>query len=110
MSEIWADPDAGGEAGDEGRKIKMLFHFDVQGLGRFEMLMIFKDRVVDMQLGVPPVLAGQSGDIEEHVAGIMKKNGLGLGRMLVRERAGSLRIEDVFPEIREKERTINVRI
>ena len=42
------------------------------------MLMIFKDRVVDMQLGVPPVLAGQSGDIEEHVAGIMKKNGLGL--------------------------------
>ena len=110
MSEIWADPDAGGETGDEGRKIKMLFHFDVQGLGRFKMLMIFKDRVVDMQLGVPPVLAGQSGDIEEHVAGIMKKNGLGLGRMLVRERAGSLRIEDVFPEIREKERTINVRI
>lgn len=110
MSEIWADPDAGGEADDEGRKIKMLFHFDVQGLGRFEMLMIFKDRVVDMQLGVPPALAGQSGDIEEHVAGIMKKNGLGLGRMLVREKTGSLRIEDVFPEIREKERTINVRI
>ena len=40
----------------------------------------------------------------------MKKNGLGLGRMLVREKTGSLRIEDVFPEIREKERTINVRI
>ncbi len=88
----------------------MLLHFDVQGLGRFEMLMIFKDRLVDMQLGVPPALAGQSGDIEEQVAGIMKKNGLGLGRMLVREKTGSLWIEDVFPEIREKERTINVRI
>ncbi len=63
-----------------------------------------------MQLGVPPALAGQSGVIEEQVAGIMKKNGLGLGRMLVREKTGSLWIEDVFPEIREKERTINVRI
>ena len=110
MSEIWADPDAGRESEEESRKIKMLFHFDVQGVGRFEMLMVFQDRVVDMQLGVPPVLAGQAGDIQEQVAGIMKKNGLGLGRLLVREKTGSLRIEDVFPEIREKERTVNVRI
>ncbi|MCH1948803.1 hypothetical protein MCJ35_06285 [Enterocloster sp. OA13] len=110
MSEIWADPDAGREGEDGGRKIKMLFHFDVQGLGRFEMLMVFRDRVVDMQLGVPPVLAGRSGDIQEHVAGIMKKNGLDPGRLLVREKTDNLRIEDVFPEIRDKERTINVRI
>lgn len=109
MSEIWADPDAKKEK-EEARKIKMLLKFDVQGLGKFDMIMVFQDRKVDMQLGVPEVLTGLSGDIQKSVAGIFEKNGLGLGRLLVRERIDDLRIEDVFPEIREKERTINVRI
>lgn len=109
MSEIWADPDAQKEK-DEARKIKMLLKFDVQGLGKFEMLVAFQDRKVDLQLGVPSALADRSDDIQHHVAGIFEKNGLGLGRLLVREKSGDLRIEDVFPGIREKERTINVRI
>lgn len=109
MSEIWADPDAKKER-DEARKIKMLFKFDVHGLGKFEMLIVFQDRKVDLQLGVPTALAGRSGDIQDSIAEIFEKNGLGMGRLLVKEKLGDLRIEDVFPEIREKEKTINVRI
>ena len=40
----------------------------------------------------------------------MKRNGIRIGQFLVRERVRDRRIDEVFPEIREKERTINVRI
>lgn len=110
MSEIWADPDAEREQEDEGRNIKMLFKFDIRDLGKFHMVLLFHDRKVDMQLSVPPVLAERREDIENNVAGIMKKNGLGLSSLMVKEKTGDIQVEDVFPEIRDKERSINVRI
>lgn len=110
MSEIWADPDAERESEDEGRKIKMLIKFQVESLGKFEVLLTYRDRLLDLQLCIPPVLSGRYDAIREQMAGIVKKNGLEMNRLFVRERAAGMRIEDVFPEIREKERTINVRI
>lgn len=110
MSEIWADPDAERESEEEGRKIKMLFKFHIESLGQFEMLLTYRDRIIDLHLCVPPLLSDRYGAIKEQVAGIMKKNGLEINRFFVREETNGMRIEDVFPEIREKERTINVRI
>lgn len=110
MSEIWADPDAGNKDGDGGRKIKMFLKFHIQGLGKFEMILALQDRQVDTQLYVPSSLTKQAGDIQEKVTGILKKNGLGSSRFLVREKTGDIKVEDVFPGIREKERGINVRI
>lgn len=110
MSEIWVDPDAGKEQNPAGRSIKMLLRFDVQRLGRFELLLAFLNRQVDMQLFVPLILMGQMELIEKKVSGILKNNGLEINRLLVREKRDDLRLEEVFPEIREKERTINVRI
>lgn len=110
MSEIWADPDAERDSEEEGRKIKMLFKFDIQNLGKFEMLVTYRDRLVDLQLCVPAALTDRYDAIQEQVSGIIKKNGLGVNRLLVREAVHEMRVEDVFPEIREKERTINVRI
>ena len=110
MSEIWADPDAERESEEEGRKIKMLFKFHIESLGQFEMLLTYRDRIVDLHLCVSPLLSDRYDAIKEQVAGIMKKNGLEINRFFVREETNGMRIEDVFPEIREKERTINVRI
>lgn len=110
MSEIWADPDAEKERDENGRKIKMFFKFNIQNLGKFDMILALQDRQVDMQIYVPPVLTRQMDTIQDNIAGILKKNGLDLNRLLVREKTGDIRLADVFPEIREKERTINVRI
>ncbi len=109
MSEIWADPDADKEQGGS-RKIKMFFKFDIRELGRFDMVLSMQDRQMDMQLYIPPVLTDETASIQKNISEILKKNGLDVSRLLVREKKGELRLQDVFPEIQEKERTINVRI
>lgn len=110
MSEIWADPDAEKERDEDGRRIKMLFKFSIQNLGNFDMILGLCARQVEMQIYVPPSLTNETEAIQTHISGILKKNGLELGRLFVREKTGEIRLEEVFPEIREKERTINVRI
>lgn len=110
MSEMWVDPDAAKDSESEERKMKMLLKFDIHGLGKFELCMALQDRKVDMQLYVPAALTGEMNSIQEHVTGILKNNGLGLKKLLVREKTGDLKLQEVFPEIRGKESTINVRI
>lgn len=110
MSEIWADPDAEKERDGEGRRVKMFFKFSIQNLGNFDMILGLCDRQVEMQIYVPPLLTARTESIQDHITGILKKNGLELNRLLVREKTGDISLEDVFPGIREKERTINVRI
>ena len=110
MSEAWVDPDSERGVETGSRKIKMLLKFDIQSLGKFEMVLALQNRQVDMQLYVPRALQKKESDIREKVGGIMKDNGMDLKRIQVQERLRESRIEEVFPEIREKERTINVRI
>ncbi len=110
MSEIWIDPDAGEDGEEGGRKIRMLLQFQIQRLGSFDMVLEFQGWNVNMQLGVPPVLQNEFDTIREKVSDILKDNGMKPGRMTVAEKRGELRLESVFPEIREKERTVNVRI
>lgn len=110
MSEMWVDPDAKKEREEGGRRIKVFLKFDIQNLGKFELLMTLQDRESRMQLLVPPALAKQDKKIQAEVGEILKKNGIRLGQLQVRERVRDRRVDEVFPEIREKERTINVRI
>lgn len=110
MSEMWVDPDAKRDSEDGGRKIKLFLKFDIQGLGKFELLMIMQDRETRLQLMVPPQLAKEEKKIHTEVADILKRNGFRFSQLLVRERVRDRRVDEVFPEIREKERTINVRI
>ncbi len=63
-----------------------------------------------MHLLVPPNLAKQNKKIETAVGEILNKNGIRFSQLMVRERLRDRRVDEVFPEIREKERTINVRI
>lgn len=109
MSEVWVDPDAKKEQ-EGGRKIKMLFKFHIQQLGNFDMALEFQDRKTDIHLFVPSSLQEKSAEIQEEIGGILRRNGLTPNRLFVREKLGELRVADVFPEIREKEKTINVRI
>lgn len=109
MSEVWVDPDVDREQ-DGGRKIRMLLQFQIQRLGKFDMILEFQDWNVELQLAVPSFLQENASAIQERVAGILKENGLKPSRLVVREKKGEVRLQDVFPEIREKERTINVRI
>lgn len=110
MSEMWVDPDARKDNEDEGRKIKLFLKFDIQNVGKFELVMTLQNRQSRVQLFVPPQLAKQEKQIQAGVADILKRNGIRFSQLLVRERVRDRRVDEVFPEIREKERTINVRI
>ena len=110
MSEMWIDPDAKRDNEEDGRKIKLFLKFDIQGVGKFELVMLLQNRLSRLQLFVPPQLAKQEKQIQNEVADILKKNGIRFSQLLVRERVRDRKVEEIFPEIREKERTINVRI
>ncbi len=110
VSEMWVDPDARRGSEEEGRKIKLFLKFDIQSLGKFELLMTLQDRESKMQLFVPPHLTKQDKKIQADVSEILKKNGIRLGQFSVYGRVRDRKVTEVFPEIREKETTINVRI
>ena len=110
VSEMWVDPDARREGGEGGRAIKLFLKFDIQSLGKFELMMFLQDRESKVQLFVPTGLAKQNKKIQADVSDILKRNGIRLNQFSVYERIRDRRIDEVFPEIREKEKTINVRI
>lgn len=109
-SEIWVDPDADREEENGSRKIKMMFKFHIQHLGNFDMALEFQDRKTDLQLYVPTSLQPKAEEIQTQIGSILKKNGIIPNRLLVREKKGELKVSEVFPEIREKEKSVNVRV
>ena len=110
VSEMWVDPDARRKSEDEGRKIKLFLKFDIQSLGKFELVMTLQDRESQMQLFVPTHLTKQNKKIQTDVTDILKKNGIRPGQISIYGRVRDRKVTEVFPEIREKETTINVRI
>ena len=110
MSEMWVDPDSDKEPNTVGRKIKVFLKFDIQSVGKFELVMTLQDHEARVQLFVPPHLAREDKKIQAEVAGILKDNGIRFSQLMVRQRYRDRRVDEIFPEIREKERTINVRI
>ena len=110
VSELWVDPDAEKDPEEEGRKIKLLLKFDIQSLGSFELVMSLRDRQADIRLFVPQKLSDRQADIAAGMENILKENGFRPQRVRVEKKTRERRVEEVFPEIRKKERTVNVRI
>ena len=109
FSEMWVDPDGKKDKEEGGRAVKLFLKFDIQGLGKFELLMTLQDRESRMQLLVPKQLVKEDKKIQAEVAGILKKNGIRYSQLMVRERVRDRRVDEVFRRY-GKERTINVRI
>ena len=101
MSELWVDPDAHKEEDEAqgGRKIRFLVRFEISGVGDFELAASLQERKAKLQLAVPPAL------MEER-----QENGMEVSRLLVQEKQGEMRLEEVFPDILRKEKAIDVRI
>lgn len=110
VSELWIDPDAEKEPKEEGRRIKLFLKFDIQSLGSFELVMSLRDRQADIRLFVPQKLSDRQTDIMGEMETILKENGFRPHQVRIEKKKGEMRVEEIFPEIRKKERTVNVRI
>ena len=109
-SELWINPDAPKQEGEEGRKIRLLANFEIRELGSFQMILTIQDRQADMSLFVPRILLDRKKEIETDLSGILKENGFRPGRVSAGEGMGQLHPLEIFPEIREKARTMNVTV
>ena len=108
MSEMWVEQEAKDGAG--GKLTKMLLKFNIQSLGNFEIISGISDMRVDLQLFMPEELMDKQKDVEDVVSHILRRNGLSVANLGVYQKTRDFRIQEVFPEIKEAEKGLNVRI
>lgn len=115
FSEMWIDPDAGnGERGNlddrPGRTIKCLFKMDVEGLGMIDVVLLSKEKDVDIQLSCSEQILPFSRKIEQGIDEILRRNDLKPVRVAVRKMDRPVTLTEVFPKIYERKDSINVKV
>lgn len=114
FSEMWIDPDdqSGNrqESGGGERAIRLLIKFDIRDLGYFEMVLLYQDGKVDMELSYPPALESRKKQIREGLNIIMDRNQMSFQSLALAVCDRPKAISEVFPKIFERRNTINVTI
>ena len=108
MSEMWVEQEA--QDGTGGKLTKMLLKFSIQSLGNFEIISGISDMRVDLQLFMPEELMEKQKDVEDVLAHILRRNGLSVANLGVYQKTRDFRIQEVFPEIKDAEKSLNVRV
>ncbi len=110
MSEMWVDPDAERENSDAAKKQKLFIKFSIQDVGNFELISMVDNGNVNMQIFIPPTLKEPEENISRSIQDILKNNGFNVRNMEIGVLTRSHRVDEVFPEIKEKEKGINVAV
>ena len=114
-SELWVDPDAPddgqeGSDGEGGEKIQFLFKLDIDSLGFLEMTLAARKDQVDLSVYAPDSVAAHAALVEEDLAEILSAHGLTGKRVRVQREVKPLTLTEVFPDLLEGKRSINVKI
>lgn len=112
-SEAWVDPDA--EEKQEGQekgqpKMQFLFKLDVQGLGFVEMTLAARGEEVSLGVYAPEEVARNSGVVAEDLRDILTRHGLNSQGVQVSKREQPLTLTQVFPDLFEGRRSVNVKV
>lgn len=108
VSEMWVDPDAEDESIN---KVQRFFvKFQIEDKGSFELVSTVKDASVSMQMFIPHELTMDSEQMNQDIQEILKRNGLKVKSLLITGKERDLRVDEVFPKIRERAKSINVKV
>lgn len=111
LSELWVDPDDSGNGGNEKeRGIRLLMRLEIQGLGAFDLVIHYLDRQVELRILYPPALRGREREIRTAVGAIAVENGMTPKELQTEIRRAPLKLTDVFPKIKDRKDTVNVRV
>lgn len=122
LSELWVDPDAGGEGNgsgsgngrggnlDAGRNIRLLLRMEIKGLGSFDFVIGCRDRQVDMRVFYPVALKEKDREIRTAIGSIAAQNGFRPENLQTEVRRDALLLTDVFPKIMKRKDSVNVRV
>ncbi len=112
FSEIWVDPDASSSSGDDSDEntAKLLVKFDIENIGFFELVMLYKGGNAELLMFCPPALSKKYDSIKLALQKILENNGITCQNIAVEKSVQPLVISDVFPKIFEKRDSINVKV
>ena len=110
LSEMWVDPDADRKNPDDIKKQKLFIKFNIQNVGAFELISLVNNGSVNMQVFVPPSLEVKPETISRSLQDILRNNGFRVTSMDIAPKVRDIRVDEVFPEIREKEIGVNVAV
>lgn len=112
FSELWVDPDAEGEHGEQSAQntIRFLFKLDIQELGAFDIILSCQGERVSLHVGCPERVAPFSSIVSGAMRDILQKNGLRPEGVSVERLDRPVAISEVFPHIFEGRNGVNVTI
>lgn len=113
-SEFWVDPDEEQRDSDGKRNgqsaIQFLFKLDIQSLGFLEMVLTAQEEQVDLTVFGPRAVSDHREQVAEDLRTILADHGLSGGQVRVTKSERPLAITDVFPDLFEGKRSVNVKI
>lgn len=113
-TEMWIDPDQeGGRQGADGQREpvqKLFIKFDIRNLGLFDLVLIRRDQELSIQLRYPDRLGSFEEEIRNELNQIMGRNGYRVNQVVLEKGKEPLNVLEVFPEIYERKRSVNVRV
>ena len=111
--EMWIDPNSDEgttQADGDAKGIKILMKFDIKNVGYFEMIILSREKNVEMNLFYPEHLESSRSEIRSTVGGIMSRNGLSVNGFMLGVMTEPKTVSEVFPKIYERKNSINVLI
>ena len=113
FSELWIDPNAekeGGEEGGGGKAVKLLVKFDIRDVGFFESIILLQNKSVDMELYYPEKYKEREIEMKDALTEIMARNELSFRSLFLARVEKPKTITEVFPKIYERRNAINVAV
>lgn len=113
-SELWVDPDAEdrkkGSRQPGQEKIQFLFKLDIQSLGYLEMTLAARQEEIELDIYGPDAVMECGGVVAEDLREILASHGLSGKNVRVMKRERPLALTEVFPDLFEGKRSVNVKV
>lgn len=112
-SELWVDPDAEDGPDKQGRgeeKVQFLFKLDLESLGFLEITLAAREDQVELHIYGPDAVSSHSGIIAQDMQTILARHQLSGSSIQVSRLETPLALTQVFPNLFEGKRGVNVKV
>ena len=112
-SELWVDPDAEDESSGNGKssgKIQFLFKLDLESLGFMEITLAARDDQVELHIYGPDEVCAHNDIVTGDMARILARHQLTGSNIQVSKMETPLTLTQVFPNLFEGKRGVNVKV
>ncbi len=114
FAEIWINPNGGEDDRDRPedgtRTIHMLLAFDVGGIGRFELELFVREKVIDFSLYCPPAYTAVYSEVKNELRNCAGDTGYRFGEVKVERLERPRSLMDVFKSLPYKRTGVDVKV